>query len=151
MVGEHFIHLPVGISGKKGRPRNVAIAANLKVWLAPYRKTSGPVLPEDFDTRTKPHELSTLAGLVWINDGLRHAYGTYHYATVKNIDAVSDLMGNTREICKRHYINKLVSEDEGKVWFSVVPEEGPVVPMPSVGAEEKKVESGVNGLAAKQV
>jgi integrase len=153
MVGEDIVRLPVGVSGKKGRPRDVPISANLKVWLAPYRKKSGPVLPEDFDTRTKPHELSTLAGILWIDDGLRHAYGTYRYATVKNIDVVSDEMGNTREICKRHYINKLVSEAEGKVWFAVVPDEGPVIPIPSVaeGAEEKQVGSGVNALAAKQV
>jgi integrase len=134
MIGENFIRLPVGISGKKGKPRNVGIMDNLKMWLAPYRKVSGPVLPQDFSIRTEPNKLAKLAGIVWINDGLRHAFGTYLYATVSNIDLVSDEMGNTRDICKKYYINKLVSEDEGNAWFAVQPDGGNVIPMP-VGAE----------------
>ena len=136
MVGEDFIHLPVGISGKKGRPRDVGIQANLKLWLASYRRVSGAVLAKDFDIRTTPNRLAKLAGIVWIDDGLRHAFGTYRYATVKNIDTVSDEMGNTREICKKHYINKLVVDDAAKAWFSVRPDDGTVIPMP-IGDEGK--------------
>jgi integrase len=129
MIGENFIRLPVGISGKKGKPRNVGIMANLKIWLAPYRKVSGPVLPQDFNIRTKPNQLAKLAGIVWIDDGLRHAFGTYLYATMRNIDLVSDELGNSRDICKKHYINKLVTEDEGKAWFAIQPDGGNVIPM----------------------
>ena len=136
MISEDFIHLPVGISGKKGRPRDVAMAANLKVWLAPYRKISGRVLPQEFNIRTKPNELAKLAGILWVYDGLRHAFGTFRYATVKNIDVVSDEMGNTREICRKHYINKLITEQEGSVWFAIKPDKGNVIPM-LVGGEVK--------------
>jgi integrase len=137
IIGEDFMRLPVGISGKKGRPRDVKIAENLKLWLAPYRKKSGRMLPEDFEIRTKPNELAKLAGIVWIPDGLRHAFGTFRYATVKNIDVVSDEMGNTREICKKHYINKLVTEQEANVWFAIKPDGGNIIPM--------QVGRGVNG------
>jgi len=155
MIGEDFIHLPVGTSGKKGKPRDVGIAANLRLWLAPYRKVSGPVLPKDFDIRTTPNRLAKLAGIVWIDDDLRHASGTFRYATVKNIDLVSDEMGNTREICKKHYINKLVTEDAAKAWFAVQPDEGNVIPMPleaetKVGVQTKPAQPDTTTSVARQ-
>jgi hypothetical protein len=38
-------------------------------------------------------------------------------------------MGNTRRICEQHYINKLVTAQEGKTWFDIKPDKGNVIPM----------------------
>ena len=39
----------------------------------------------------------------WVQDGLRHGFGTYYKALTTNIEKVADQMGNSITIAKKHY------------------------------------------------
>ena len=54
---------------------------------------------------------------------------------LKTVDAVCDEMGNTRGICEEHYINKLVTKEAAEAWFSVMPDNQDIIPMPAASNE----------------
>jgi hypothetical protein len=52
----------------------------------------------------------------WIQDGLRHGFGTYYKELTKNIEKVADYMGNSPDIVKRHYARTVPKEDYDAFW-----------------------------------
>jgi integrase len=119
MIGEDFIRLPGNVT-KTGKARLVPISGNLKLWLAPLRQKAGLVVT--VDVHTAPGKLTAASGVAWIDDGLRHSYGTFRQAVIKNIGEVSEEMGNTIRICRKHYVNPMVTKAEGEAWFAIKPE-----------------------------
>lgn len=57
----------------------------------------------------------------WVQDGLRHGFGTYYKSQVKNIYAVADFMGNSPEVVKRHYA-RTVPEDDCRSFWALSPQ-----------------------------
>ncbi len=53
---------------------------------------------------------------VWIQDGLRHCFGTYYHNLIRNIPEVVYVMGNSVEIAKRHYVREVSKEWMDKFW-----------------------------------
>lgn len=62
-----------------------------------------------------------LFGGVWPKDALRHSYGSYRNAVVRDLGRVAEEMGTSVSMLHRHYHNPR-SEDEGLAWFAVRPE-----------------------------
>lgn len=60
------------------------------------------------------------AGLRWKRNGLRHGYGTYRLAILKNEAQVALEMGNTPAMVFRHY-RAVTTEDTARQWFAVRP------------------------------
>jgi integrase len=58
----------------------------------------------------------------WIQDGLRHGFGTYYKSKIKSVNLVADYMGNSSDIVKRHYA-RTVPADECLAFWSLTPEE----------------------------
>ena len=56
----------------------------------------------------------------WIQDGLRHGFGTYYKALTKNIEKVADFMGNSPDIVKRHYA-RTIPKDECEAFWNLTP------------------------------
>jgi site-specific recombinase XerD len=66
---------------KTGRPRDIPICANLRLWLDQYAKPAGPVLPEQWRGRAAEHQIQRLDDLVrhiarkakleWVENGCR--------------------------------------------------------------------------------
>jgi hypothetical protein len=52
----------------------------------------------------------------WIQDGLRHSFGTYYYNLIRNIQEVVYVMGNSVGIAKRHYVREVTKEWMDKFW-----------------------------------
>lgn len=52
----------------------------------------------------------------WVQDGLRHGFGTYFKALTKSIAEVADYMGNSPDIVKRHYARTVPKEDCDAFW-----------------------------------
>jgi len=52
----------------------------------------------------------------WIQDGLRHSFGTYYYNYSHNIYEVVYAMGNSEKIAKRHYLREVTTEWMEKYW-----------------------------------
>lgn len=56
----------------------------------------------------------------WIQDGLRHGFGTYYKALTKDIEKVADQMGNSVAVVKRHYA-RAIPADECQVFWALTP------------------------------
>jgi integrase len=53
---------------------------------------------------------------VWIQDGLRHSFGTYYHNLIRSIPEVVYVMGNSLGIAKRHYVREVSKEWMEKFW-----------------------------------
>jgi len=52
----------------------------------------------------------------WIQDGLRHGFGTYYKSKIKDIGKVADYMGNSADMVKRHYARTIPADECGQFW-----------------------------------
>jgi integrase len=130
MVGSDHIRLP-GVKSKTGFPRQIPIAANLRAWLAQWRKPSGPVCETNIDLSHVNRAIEQFSGVKLSHDSLRHGYGSHKQALTQNIAAVSAEMGNRLEICKRHYANPFVTTEEAQQWFAIMTVNASnVIPLP---------------------
>jgi integrase len=56
----------------------------------------------------------------WIQDGLRHGFGTFYKNRIKDIGRVADYMGNSADMVKRHYA-RTVTHEECNTFWSLTP------------------------------
>jgi integrase len=122
----------IEVQAKKGKRKRrlVPILPNLAKWLAPYRKESGRVVPfESFGEHQEKicEERRDESGKViqkkleWKTNALRHSFGSYRTADIKNVNQVSLEMGNEPEDVIGSY-REVVTENVAKAWFSIEPE-----------------------------
>ncbi len=52
----------------------------------------------------------------WIQDGLRHSFGTYYYNLTRNIFETVYVMGNSERIAKKHYLREVSPKWTEKYW-----------------------------------
>ena len=52
----------------------------------------------------------------WIQDGLRHGFGTYYKSKIKSINHVADYMGNSPDVVKRHYARTIDVKECENFW-----------------------------------
>lgn len=127
MIGQTHIKLPGKINGqritKTGKSRIIPLLPNLAQWLQPLREKAGLVVSPSVNFEKAPAKLTEASGVVWIPDGLRHSYGSFRQAVIKNIAQVSDELGNGIGICKKHYVSALLTAEQGEAWFSIAPEQ----------------------------
>ena len=110
-------------TSKTDRTRYVPLSKNIKKWLAPFKKESGPVIPLKSgtfygaigrlrdDTGTTGREK---------NNALRHSYGSYRNAIIRNIGQLAEEMGNSPGIARKNYERpqpKAVADE----WFGIMP------------------------------
>jgi integrase len=108
---------------KTASRRIVPISDNLAAWieLLPREgKVVGKVAPE----LTK---LAKKLGMEWPRNALRHSYISYRLAVVKDAAKVALEAGNSPDIIFKHY-RELVTEQEAKEWFAIMPPKGWVPP-----------------------
>lgn len=122
-------------TAKTGHPRRCPILDNLAAWLRPWRDASGPVCTlhrPDREIggdgrlirairRALTEDLSKpLRKIEWRHNALRHSYGSYRMAMIKDMQRLSYEMGNSLAMIKRHYHNpRPVSE--AKAYFALSP------------------------------
>jgi hypothetical protein len=73
--------------------------------------------------------LAKEAGIAWPNNGLRHSFGSYRLAQIKNAAQVSLEMGNSPRMVFAHD-REVVTEKQAGQWFGIVPgRAGNIVPI----------------------
>jgi integrase len=106
--------------GNTAQKRLIPIQPNLVKWLAECKKVGDHVSdyprPEDAIQR-----LAERAGIPWKRNGLRHSFISYRIADIQNVAQVALEAGNSPSIIFKHY-RALVTPEEAKAWFSLVPE-----------------------------
>jgi integrase len=104
-------------TSKTSKRRIIPILPCLEMALKGRTKESGRVGPLTSPATRETIRLGKLIG-GWSKNALRHSFGTYRAAVVKNIGQVSLEMGNSQSMCLQHY-HEAVSEGDGLAWFSV--------------------------------
>lgn len=123
--------IEVGRSKSKTATRRlVPICPALHEWLKPHAKKTGPILPDIRDefhftrlfhtSKTSLNDEDGKARLELLHNGLRHSFCSYRLALVKSAAQVALEAGNSPKMLFEHY-RELVTEDEGKEWFSLSP------------------------------
>ncbi|MDB4808267.1 hypothetical protein OAH51_02300, partial [Verrucomicrobia bacterium] len=101
---------------KTASNRLVDIQPNLRAWLLPLTRESGPVTPPNLRKirEAAQHKISLTQ---WPQDGLRHSYASYHLAHFKNINELATQMGHTdTKLIFRHYRSVVTKDEAAKFW-----------------------------------
>ena len=109
------IHLSSEMTKTK-KARLFKMSENLVSWLR--------VLPKDkplINTGHKKAKDAILKALdqkkiVWVQDGLRHTFATFHYAKHKSLDLLRHDMGNSPEVIERFYRGAISAGEVNKFW-----------------------------------
>ncbi|MEI8285488.1 MAG: hypothetical protein WCG52_10920, partial [bacterium] len=92
-------------------------------WLAPHAKKEGRIAPDYHNLDNLTRQFTNAAKNAKVKpqrNGFRHSFASYRLATEKSADAVALEMGNSPRKLFTNY-RELVTEDEGKSWFSITP------------------------------
>ena len=113
-----FIHVGGRISKTRSR-RLVPILENLRTWLQPIAKSSGPVLL-DPDTRYR-HKAPSRAGITeWPDNAMRHPFVSYRLAATQNAPQTALESGHDQAVLFKHY-RELVRPKDAERFFSIRP------------------------------
>jgi len=116
---------------KTASRRLVPLLPVLSAWLLPLRKKNGHVVGytrndmlsvarQEFCKTGIKHGDETIV-FNWKPNALRHSYASYRLAEIKDAARVALEMGNSPSMLFRNY-RELVTEQQAKEWFSVLPE-----------------------------
>ena len=102
--------------------RLVPISENLRAWLQPLAQVNGRVV--------NYHEIGSSIciicrriGFAWKRNALRHSYISYRLAQMPDTARVALECGNSPDVIFKHY-RELVTPDQAKEWFSLMPYAG---------------------------
>lgn len=125
-----YIKVDAAIAKTASR-RLIPISENLRAWLEPFRKATGPLRPSERiayplfrDARRKARESLKATGAParnlenWPHNALRHSFASYRMAVVANAAQVAEECGHSVQIMKEHY-RELVTKAEALAWFAV--------------------------------
>jgi integrase len=104
---------------KTASRRVVPIQPNLSNWLTSHRCLDGLVCVLK-DPQRNASELAATLNIKWPNNGLRHSYGSYRLATLKNVAELALEMGNSPQMIFRHY-RELVTPQDAAAWWNISP------------------------------
>jgi integrase len=115
-----FIHVGAKVSKTRSR-RLVPILDNLKAWLEPIAKTSGPIVGPNLRKR---HEAARLrAGIKeWPDNCMRHSFVSYRLAATGNAPQTALESGHDQAVLFKHY-RELVRPKDAEQFFSIRPAE----------------------------
>lgn len=109
---------------KVGFPRTVPLSDAARSGLQWAGIAEGMTGPVCLKNPAQTHELARLGKLIfggpWPKDILRHSYGSYRNAVIRNMPQLAEEMGTSVAMLHRHYHNPQPSE-AGAAWFDIRP------------------------------
>lgn len=102
-------------------PLNDAARAWLK-WAGIEEGMGGPCCPRNpaEERSTTKWGKALFPGKGWPKDALRHSYGSYRNAGLRNLPQLAEEMRTSVVMLNRHYHNPRAQE-EGRLWFAIRP------------------------------
>ena len=92
-------------------------------WIKFHRKNTPEGTPfvnvTNLENRMKKIRIAVFNGK-WIQDGLRHGFGTHYKGLTQSIHKVADQMGNSVGIVLRHYA-RTITKDECDAFWKLTP------------------------------
>ena len=109
---------------KTASRRLVPILPNLRAWLAPYAGKVGthpcPRFSHDSTLMIEFGKASDRAGFTRVHNGFRHSFASYRLAQTQSAAQVALEMGNSPRKLFENY-RELVTSDDARAWFSIIP------------------------------
>jgi integrase len=112
----------VRIYKSKTEDRDAPITPAAAAWLVGLHKGEGAVASFSvWGYMNRLKRASVAAGIEeWPSNALRHSFASYRLKLTNDRKAVAEEMGNTPQVLRTNY-RRLVSEDEARAWFNVLP------------------------------
>jgi len=108
----------------KTNARHIILEPAAVAWMKFHREHSPDDAPfaklKNLANREKVIRKAVFNGK-WVQDGLRHGFGTYFKALTQSIEKVADYMGNSPDIVKRHYA-RTIAKDDWEAFWNLTPE-----------------------------
>ena len=99
--------------------RHITLEPVVVGWMKFHREHSpkdAPFVPsKNLSNREKDIRRKVLNGK-WVQDGLRHGFGTYYKSRIQDIGKVADYMGNSADMVKRHYARTIAADECAEFW-----------------------------------
>jgi integrase len=121
----HFEENLIEVTSKKSktsRRRFVKIQPNLREWLAPVRKHSGKVAPDNLETQLETAREAAALLADWPDNALRHSFASYHLAHFKDAAALALEMGHTDSGMIFNHYRQLVKPKEAERYWNIAPQ-----------------------------
>lgn len=125
-------HIEVTAAKAKTRARRlVEVGTALAGWIEPYKGFTGNLWVSDERVSARRNEnqfheelldVCNKAGVTRKQNGLRHAFCTYHFALHANENATAQQAGNSPSMIHSNY-KGLATKAEAEKWFAVAPAE----------------------------
>jgi integrase len=110
------VELPSEIT-KTNRRRSVELSSNAVAWLKQVANGStSPLGLTETVYRRRLRAAAKAAGIKWDENILRHSYGSYRLAQIKNAAQVAEEMGNSPAVVRTHYQNLVRPESVADYW-----------------------------------
>ena len=107
---------------KTASRRIVPISDNLAKWIAVAPRSEGRIWPQSkawfFEAI---RNAATAARVTWKHNAPRHSYISYRLAEIQDVNRVALEAGTSPKMIHKHY-RELVTPEQAKTWFSIVPE-----------------------------
>jgi len=113
-----IIEVPANVSKNKKR-KLIPITPTLKAWLKYLGNPKSGTIISKSKINQAPKELSQYIDK-WKDNALRHSYGSYRVAILKDLAAVSLEMDNSPSIIKKHYL-EAQEEKVARDYFDLTP------------------------------
>ena len=119
-LSQGFIEVSAAKS-KSARRRLIPIQPCLALWLNPYASMSGRVVPEDYKGAVS--RVRKEAGIsTWPHNACRHSYASYQIALTNDAAATAAALGHSTTALLYSTYRLLVSQEEAKRYFAIVPQ-----------------------------
>jgi len=128
---EHNEIIVRGETSKSKETRKVRIEPNLRAWIERYldKDEIEVVRSKNFTNQIKKLRAQLGYKVMGRNekaakyppDLMRHSYGSYHLKKYNNRALLAELMGNSVEIIRKHYLNPHVTGDQLDAYWAIKP------------------------------
>ena len=120
-LGRGFIEVAAKKT-KTAQRRLVTVSENLKAWLAPFVRESGPVSPLATTYQWHFRKAACAAGIArWPNNALRHSFASYLLADNQDAARVALQLGHSESRTLFAHYRELVKPEEAKAYWNLFP------------------------------
>lgn len=109
-------------NAKSSQRRLVSITPNLRAWLLPHAKHSGPVRLSEERHKIRFETARTEAGIAdWPNNAARHSFASYHLALHQDAAKTALQLGHTNTAVLFQHYRELARPEDGEEYFKITP------------------------------
>lgn len=107
---------------KSSQRRLVEITPNLRAWLEPHARQSGPVRLTQMRHKDRFEIARKAAGVSWPSNACRHSYASYHLALHQDAAKTALQLGHTNTAVLFQHYRELATPEDAAAYFGIVPE-----------------------------